>query len=337
MLTFTAKSPRATFHWTQILGVITAILMLGSSAQALTRGEKEIQKKLPAGTTLDGATDEQFLTAMRAAMANPTNSHTLTSEIVKAAMKYVPNRAPDVVSAGLSQVKSDALPASLETSEGKTIVSTVMKKSLQGVPNQGLLPPNSAADRAAAITAAAVEVVKDQPSESGLFVATIKGAVSAGAEFQKGSKNGAAGAVTGAIAVAAGQSNDDLAPATPGTGDALVTAIIKTAAKKAPQRALEIAEAAGYAFAFAYRGTTSDANEITIDQFLTKNLEDIFAAVALGLPPKKANSLAVKIHDRVRAGIALAYGGISTNGAKGINNFVYTNGVITPVSDIAGL
>ena len=210
-----------------------------------------------------------------------------------------------------------------------------MKKSLAGVTNQ-LEKPTSAADRAAAITAAAVDVVKDLPSTDTLFSATIKGAVTAGADFQKGSKNGAAGAVTGAIAVAAGVSNADLLPATT-AADALVRVIIQTAAKKAPERALEIAEASGYAFAGAYRGTTADGSEITLNQFLTNNLDDIIAAVASGLPTQKATNLAVKIRDRVQAGIALAYGGISTNGAKGINNFVYNNGVLTPVSDIAGL
>jgi hypothetical protein len=313
--------------------------MLGSSAQALTRGEKEIQRKLPTTnppTTLNNASDDVFLQAMRDAIANPTNPDTLTSEIIKAAMKYVPNRAPDVVSAGLSEVKTGGLPTDLRTSEAKKIVKTVMRKALEGVPGE-MDKPNSAADRAAAITAAAVEVVKSvNPSTDTLFAVTIKSAVLVGAEFQKGSKNGAAGAVTGAIAVAAGVGNDDLS--TPGTGnDVLVNVIIKTATKKAPQRVLEIAEASGYAFAAAYRGTTSDASEITINDFINKNLEDIFGDIAMGLPSQKAANLSVKIHDRVRAGIALAYGGISTDGAKGVNNFTYNNGVLVPVSDIAGL
>jgi hypothetical protein len=335
MLTLTANSSRGSFHWTQVLGVITAILMLGSSAQALTRGEKEIQRKLPSGKTLNSATDEEFLTAMRAAIADPVNPNTLTSQITKAAMKYVPNRAPDVISAGLNEVKTGGLSASLRNSEAMAIVSNVITKALKGVDGQ-LDPPSSAADRAAAITAAAVTVVKDLPSTDTLFTVTVKAAVKAGADFQKGSKNGAAGAVTGAIAVAAGVSNDNLSPGTT-AGDALVSAIIKSAAKKAPDRVLEIAEASGYAFAGAYRGTTSDGLEITLNQFLSNNLEDIFAAVASGLPAKKVTNLAVKIHDRIQAGIALAYGGIVTDGGKGINNFSYTNGVLNPVTDVAGL
>jgi hypothetical protein len=243
---------------------------------------------------LNQASDAQILDATLLAIQNPSNPDTLTSEIVKAAMKYIPQNATVIVSAGLTKIKSGGLSGDLRVSEGKTIVSTVMQKSLAGVTNE-LQPPNSAADRAAAITAAAVEVVKDLPSTDTLFTATIKAAVGVGAEFQKGSKNGAAGAVTGAIAVAAGVSNDNLSPSTPNTGDALVTAIIKSAAKKAPQRALEIAEASGYAFAFAYRGTTSDASEITLNQFLSNNLEDIFVALASGLSAQKATNLAIKL------------------------------------------
>ena len=103
MLTFTSSRSRGNSQWIQILGVITAILMLGSSAEALTRGEKEIQKKLPPGTTLNSASDSVFLNAMVAAIQNPTNPNTLTSEIVKAAMKYIPNLAPSIVTAGLAK------------------------------------------------------------------------------------------------------------------------------------------------------------------------------------------------------------------------------------------
>jgi hypothetical protein len=178
------------------------------------------------------------------------------------------------------------------------------------------------------------------PPTDNLFAASIKGAVLVGAEFQKGSRNGAAGAVTGAIAVTAGVSNADLSSVgTEGTNhDALVNVIIRTAAKSAPARALEIAEAAGYSFAFAYRGTTNDANEITLATFISNNLQDIDAAVLAGLSPTKQKKLATQINDRVQAGIALAYGGILTNGAKGVSNFQYdSNGNLPPLSNIAGL
>jgi hypothetical protein len=331
-----------------------AVLALGASAQAapLTLGEIEIARKFPVGVPagtdnrtplavkLRRANDQQILEAFKLAVASPVSRGATTSAIVTAAMKYIPQFGPVVAVEGLTKVKGGTLSATAKAIQANAIMSVVVRRSLAGVPGQ-LVRPADAAARAAAITSAAVNLLKDLPATDTQFSAAIRGAVGGGFLYGLGSKNGAAGAVTGAVAasanvgIAAGDGNADFQlGASADAGDKLVQVILRTAASRAPSRILEIAEAAGYAFAVAYRSTQFNTTQIDVTAFLNNNLADLVTSLKSGLRPAVAARLTTQLSDRVQAGIALAYANVKTNGSTG---FAFNNGVLTPVTDTTGL
>lgn len=330
----------------RLFGVFAAVLLAFTaiaSARPFTPSERAINAHLPPGTTVFTATQDQILSATQSAIAQPAFPRGVNpATLVATGDAYAAKYAPALATAGLDRVQSDttlftAVQRRVQTSY---ITNVSMRAAMVGSRVTHYTGATNKADGAAAVTAAAVNAVKNS-AHTELLAIVVRSAVASAQRFGTPtlSYNGAAGAVTGAISQVAGISNGNINDSTD-TGDNsdnLVKTVISTAVAAAPRRLYIIAAAVGYSFAGTYRATTNPGLQDDANTFTNTNLQALITAVLNGLPAR-VRTVAVRqtISDQITAGIALAYNGYSTGGSAGVSQFAYNNGQ-DPVTDTTGL
>lgn len=337
------RSPKRVISPSGLFGALAALVMtVASVAQArpFTPSEQQINAKLSSGTVLTASHADIYAASTAALQQTTYLAGVSPASLVATAEFYAADYAPGLAQTGLDQAQQRFTNAAQLNLQVSYIVNVSMSSALVGNTRSGFVPATkNKADRAANVTAAAVNSVKGSTNAS-LLVVVVRTAVGAAQNFGGTSitTNGAAGAVTGAIAQVAGSGNNDLGNGTTNQetkDDNLVKTVIYAAVVAAPRRLTLIAEAAGYAFAGTYIKTngTDDSNT-----FLDNNLAPLLNAVLAGLPVRlRANgNLQQAIRDQITAGISLAYSGYAVAGSKGVSDFAYNNGQ-NPVTDTTGL
>jgi hypothetical protein len=399
MITGTADNPlgtKASRLWKLATAIGTACVLLGSTyagaaptASEEAAAQTAIEQKL--GKSIQNATADEIVNATDAAVNDPSVPTTVkTATLIEVALKYAPRRAPDLAQIGLNEVESSN--TADRATQTRDITSYAMNAALSGRPVLGFTqrrpgkPPrfvnyanktsyagaNDPGDAAAAITAAAVNEVK-QSADANLLDAVVAAAVHTAAISPKSAgatviNDAAAGALVGAISQVAGSDNSNLNDSPPSetligpggtatTNDALVKRVVQTAAQNAPNKIKEIATAAGYGLAGTYVATSGAP--IPASDFSDNNKEILAQAIEAGLnayantlsnrspkrgrlSPRAAFALQVQkaagdIRAAIDQGIALAYAGLEGPGREGTNDFAYNNGQGQPVTDVQGL
>ncbi|MDB6154310.1 MAG: hypothetical protein JWL90_2763 [Chthoniobacteraceae bacterium] len=380
----TLKIPSTpTFRLGRIVGFSAALLLTSATASfaagipKLNAADTLIDAQLQAkhqGVTLKVAktttVDSQFIAdaAIDAINALQASSKVLPATIVTAALNRVPQFAASISEAALAKVYGPtAFPALVspakKNAQVSAIVSTAFSKGLATY-KVGKLPNGNTfagfgdkSDIATQITfkdvsalgnPATLPISIDPKLPSPLQVvvtAAVKAAIKVKSTDLE--HNGVSGAVAGAIYETAGSNNSSIKDVT--GNDAVVKAILKTAAKSASTHALEIAQAAGYAFATTYRQThatlSGQAAEVGLAEFLATNVADIVAAINSGLSPgnvkkyaapskTKGQNLTKTLTISVTDGITKAYATSDSAGGSGRRGVYFADGVAHAVTKI---
>ncbi|MDB6172424.1 MAG: hypothetical protein JWL59_1735 [Chthoniobacteraceae bacterium] len=381
----TLKIPSTpTFRLGRIVGFSAALLLTSATASfaagipKLNAADTLIDAQLQAkhnGVTLKVAktttVDSQFIAdaAIDAINALQASSKVLPATIVTAALNRVPQFAASISEAALAKVYGTTVFPALNTPAKKnkqvsSIVSTAFSKGLATY-KVGKLPNGNSfagfgdkSDIATQITFKDVSalgnpatlIISTDPKLPSPLQVVVTAAVKAAIKVKSTDleHNGVSGAVAGAIYETAGSNNSSIKDAVT-ANDAVVKAILKTAAKSASTHALEIAQAAGYAFATTYRQThatlSGQAAEVGLPEFLASNVADIVAAINSGLSPANAKKFAAPsktkgqnlgkdLETSVIDGITKAYATSDSAGGSGRRGVYFADGVAHAVTKI---
>jgi len=327
-----------------------------------TAGAATLDPDLPNGTRLP--TSDELAVALRDAIADPagvSSSTGLKADVLTtSAVKFNPNAAPILAGAAVTEVYNGGVDGAVNN---KTKFDKANKLGAKVVAaallNANLTSKTDPASAAAAITSEIVCALNDNQVILGtsFYKKALKKAVTSAVGAVKSNTGNiltkinvptdgairvkmddddnvldtkaqayeAAGAVTGAVTQLQKVGNFD--------NNALVAAVVTSAAKAAPARYLEIAQAAATAGAFVY------GSAINFDN----GGGDTLIANAI----KKANPTAwqkrkTKVQQAVAFGMAEAALALSSipghlgAGAAGVANYAYNNCTGTPVTDIGG-
>lgn len=337
----------------RFFGLICAfVLSLSTVSFALTPSERYVQEFLFPETFATATPEEIALAVVDALNTDPEDWQSFYSSLPRGQRGPVINadrlagvgfsKAPrfsaTVAGAALQSLQNDT---GLSLARRNRLVDNVVQNALRRIiqPNRGVgyIGAANVSDAAAEVTAVAVDSVRDNTQ---LLTRVVRTAVATVRNFGRTQlNNGPGGVVTGAIAQVAGFSNEDL-----GDGDAddlLVNTVITTAVQTARNRVLNIALAAGYAFAGTYLATTGDTDQIDELAFREENLPDLLLAVRNGLRGRTRDAVLRALEEQITIGIALAFDRFPGPGGGGVSDgedfFAFNNGFVPgAVTDILG-
>lgn len=340
-----------------------ADLEIEDKLSGLTGGDATIDTPIPFGKR--APTDAELAQAMRAAIADPAgfgaNPAQPANLIAQRATIFRRGTAPVLAEQAIIEIYNGGADGAVNTSKAFKKARKLAASTINAVMLEAQI--GSKTDRAGAVSAIASQVVcgvnnnetilgsryvkalKHSVSTMVKAVAGLQGNTAVKVNVPTGGKIGdrmddddgttgdgkaqayeAAGAVTGAVAQF--QQVNSFA------GNSLVNAVVSAAAKAAPKRSLEIAQAAATAAAFVY-GSSANFLAGGGDKLILK-------AMQKGLGPDRWAQQKARVKQAVLFGIDQA--GLALNGdtgalgagAAGINNYAFNNCTGIPVTDISG-